>query len=140
MHPSCAAVFFAEQLHVQLRWIASALGFIVRCIRGGLASLPYLGFLASEEPESVKRTVLATRPRPTFLDLTVICRTRLNIPPGLTLQDGPEARVSEILRLLSPCIATRPPPTVFSSDPRPNSGDARRISGDLRTIGRGARY
>ena len=91
MHPGCAAVFFAEQLHVQLRWIASALGFIVRCIRGGLASLPYLGFLASEEPESVKRTVLATRPRPTFLDLTVICRTRLNIPLDMAAYSFPLA-------------------------------------------------
>ena len=45
---------------------------MIQYIKGKLATLPYLGFLAPEKPEPEERLVRTTRLRSTWLDLIFV--------------------------------------------------------------------
>jgi len=54
-------MLFTQRLYFQSRQTITALGSTVQYIRGALASLPFLGFLAPEESGSEEQPVRATR-------------------------------------------------------------------------------
>jgi len=61
MHTVSPVILFTQRLHVQFRRTVTGLDSMVQYIRGALASLPFLGFLAPVESESEERLVRTTR-------------------------------------------------------------------------------
>jgi len=62
---------------------------VIQYVKGALATLPYLGFLAPEEPEPEERLVRTNRLRSTWLDLIVTYSYRLDTSTSLSPKDGP---------------------------------------------------
>jgi len=103
-HVICLTVIYSAQVD------RICPGSIVRYIRGALALLPYLGLLAPEESESVKRPVRATRLRRTSLDLRPVRHKYLYPPPSPHILPSPLATPAQNLAVLdgSPIVYVPP--------------------------------
>ena len=105
---------------------------MVQYVRGALATLPYLGFLAADEPESEERLVRTARLWSTWLGLIFVCRVRLDTSTSLPLEGSSLSSRSS----RGACTRNTPIRGTFISAPRHSLAPYRLLWPPLFKIGR----